>query len=325
MGFVRVGGWLCVLAAAAASPAWAQSAQLADACRAGSFAVNPEARDRCLDVVTAVEVLQPEAGILVAGANPVLGSAGALGTRAGLPRFSLGGRINAVLAQVPNVFDDVASEGKTLRFVVPLPQADLAVGVFSGVGLLPGVRGVGALDLLLSASVLPPVDELRDAKVAWGIGGRLGLLNESFARPGASVALLYRDVSRVQAGRLDDGDQAEFGTDLRVLSLRVTAGKSFLAIGVTAGVGWDRYRSDVDLRFVNPVTGAVETVFTRESPGTLETERWSGFGEFRLTFTVVSLVAQLGVLGRDARLLTDGATRVTSGGLFGGAGVRVQL
>jgi hypothetical protein len=169
------------------------------------------------------------------------------------------------------------------------------------------------------------VDELRDAGVAWGIGGRLGLLQESFALPGASVAWLYRTVGRVQVGRLDDGDQAEFGTDLRVVSVRAAAGKSFLTIGVTAGVGWDRYRSDVDLRFVNPVTGSVETVFTRESPGTLKTERWSGFGEFRFTVTVVSLVAQLGYLERDARTLTDGVTRVSSGGLFGGAGARFQL
>jgi hypothetical protein len=313
------------VAALALAPGQARAVQLADACET-QFAGLPEARDRCLDVAAAVELLHPEAGILLAGANPVLGTASPLGTRAGLPRFAVGGRVNVVGVELPDVFEPSAGGGERLDFVVPLAHVDVAAGLYSGVSLLPGVRGFGALDVLVSASVIPAVSEIEETKVSWGIGGRFGLLEESFVLPGASVAVVYRDVPRLPVGSFDDGDEAEFGSDLRVWSVRVAASKSLLAFGVTAGVGWDRYRSDVDFRFLDPLLPTTtRTVFSRDDPALLDAERYSAFIEGRLTFTVVHLVAQVGLQEHDARTLSDGATRLESGGLFGGAGVRFGL
>ncbi|MGH7545599.1 MAG: hypothetical protein ACREKI_05390, partial [Gemmatimonadota bacterium] len=302
-----------------------RAVQLADACES-QFGATPETRDRCLDVVAAVELLQPEAGILLAGANPVLGTASPLGTRGGLPRFAVGGRIHFVGAEVPDVFTSSTATGEPLHFFVPFPQADVAVGLYNGVSLLPGVRGFGALDAVVSASLIPAVEEIEETKVVWGLGGRFGLMEETFVLPGASIAVVYKDVERLQVGSLDEGDRAEFGADLRVLSVRAAASKTLLTLGVTGGVGWDRYRSDIDFRFDDPILpGTTRTVFSEEDPAPLESERWSAFIEMRWTLTVMSLVGQLGIQEHDARTLSDGATGVESGGLFGGIGLRLGL
>lgn len=311
------------IAATCLVSARARAAQLADACE--QFGATPETRDRCLDVVAAVELLQPEAGILIAGANPVLGTASPLGTRGGLPRFAVGARIHVVGAEVPDVFT-ASSGAEPLRFLVPLPQADVAVGLYNGVSLLPGVRGFGAFDAVVSASVIPAVREIEQARVVWGLGGRFGILEETFALPGASIAVVYKDVERLQVGSLDDGDDAEFGSDLRVLSVRAAASKTFLVLGVTGGVGWDRYSSDIDFRFEDPLLpGMTRSVFSQDDPASLESERWSTFVELRWTMTVLSLVGQLGVQEHAARTLSDGTTGVESGGLFGGIGLRLGL
>lgn len=322
---MRAGGFTAILLGALVAPAAAQSPQLAEACE--SFSTLPEAHERCLDVAATIELFQPETGILLAGANPVLGTAAPLGTRAGVPRISLGGRINVVFIDVPDVFEPFGSTAqKSLELVVPLPQAELGLGLFSGFSLAPSVGGFGALDFLASVSLIPAVGDLQGTKLAWGVGGRLGILDESFLLPGVSVSLLHRDLGRIEVGSLNQGDEAEFATDLRVLSVRAAASKTLLAVGVAAGVGWDRYRSDIEFRFVNPASpGSVETVFARDAPGELETGRWSLFGEFRVTFTVVHLVGQAGFQERGTLLLGDGATDATSGGIFGGVGVRLGL
>lgn len=322
---MRSGLALSIAAAACVVPVHAGAAQLRDACES-QFGTAPEARDRCLDVVAAVELLQPEAGILLAGANPVLGTASPLGTRGGLPRFAVGARLHFAGAKIPDVFTPSAASGESRTFFVPFPQADVAVGLYNGLSVLPGVRGFGALDAVASVSVIPAVQLIQETKVVWGLGGRFGILEETFALPGASISVVYKDVERVQLGDLDAGDEADFGADLRVLSLRAAASKTLLVLGVTGGVGWDRYRSDIDFRFEDPVLpGTTRTVFSQDDPASLESERWSAFVELRWTMTVVSLVGQLGLQEHDARTLSDGSGRMESGGLFGGIGIRLGL
>ncbi|MBI4512503.1 MAG: hypothetical protein HY702_00195 [Gemmatimonadetes bacterium] len=319
----RASAWTLILICVP-SVAAGQEPRLARACE--PF-IPGDVRNRCLDVAATVELLQPEAGMLLAGANPVLGTASPLGTRAGLPRFSLGARVGVVFVDLPDVFE-VAGPGvpEEMEFVVPLPQADLAVGLFSGFSLTPSVGGLGALDFLASATVLPAVEQLEETKIAWGFGGRVGIFRESFVLPGASVSVMHKRLGRLAVGDIADGDEAEFGTDLRVLSLRGAVSKSFLIFGLTVGAGWDRYRSDIDFRFVSPVPpNEVQTVFSQDAPGELETDRRSLFGEFRLTFAVLSLVAQAGLQQREELVLSDGTTRMESGGFFAGAGLRVGI
>ena len=60
----------------------------------------------CRDVVVSVQILQPELGMVLAGGNPVLGTASPVGTKFRLmPRFNIGGRISVGRAEIPDVLD----------------------------------------------------------------------------------------------------------------------------------------------------------------------------------------------------------------------------
>ncbi|HEX8431419.1 MAG TPA: hypothetical protein VF625_09035, partial [Longimicrobium sp.] len=273
-----------------------------------------EVRNRCAAVAQAVDAAQPQLGILMAGGNPTLGTASTGGVRLGiLPRVSAGARVNVVFARLPDIREESSSSSGYVpeKFSVPAPAigANVSVGVFPGISVAPLIGGVGAVDLLGSVTVLPlslaGVDGLENNAVSWGAGARVGLLRESFVTPGASVSLMYRKMGEVKFGDVcggdrdtcADGDVGEIAFGLSNWSARGAVSKRFLGLGLTAGVGYDRFNTDADLAFRAPSPPSQgfggESVYGFRDVA-VDNSRWSAFLNGSFTLLVASLVGEAG-------------------------------
>lgn len=272
------------------------------------------AREQCAIVAQAVDAAQPQLGILMAGGNPTLGTASTGGVRLGLiPRVSLTGRINVVGARLPDIRQD--ADGETEQFTLPAPAvgANVSIGLTQGFSVAPMIGGFGAIDLLGSVSVLPLSlleEDFGDNAFSWGAGARLGLIRESFVTPGVSVSLMYRSLGDVSFGQVcegtevpisgnrsacsTDGDFGEIQFGLDNWSARAIISKRLLGLGLTAGVGYDKFETSADfaVRAPGPPTGT-EQVY-RFSDIAVDNDRWSAFINGSFTVLVASLVGEVG-------------------------------
>ncbi|HYW10954.1 MAG TPA: hypothetical protein VE871_03330 [Longimicrobium sp.] len=286
--------------------------------------VPAQARDECAIVAQAVDAAQPQLGILMAGGNPILGTASTGGVRLGLiPRVSFTGRVNVVAARLPDIRE--LEGGEAQEFAVPAPAvgANVSVGVTQGFSLAPMIGGFGAIDLLGSVSVLPLslLDDFGDNAFSWGAGARVGLIRESFVTPGVSVSLMYRDLGDVTFGEVCEGtetpsplapadpnrracasggDFGEIDFGLSNWSGRAAVSKRLLGLGLTAGVGYDKFDTDANFAFGTPVVAGAREIY-RFNDVAVDNDRWSAFLDASFTVLVASLVAEVGWMqGADA-------------------------
>ncbi|HEX2092513.1 MAG TPA: hypothetical protein VHG28_08940 [Longimicrobiaceae bacterium] len=359
---------LGVLAAAvglSAMPVLAQEEGLAAPCN-DPRVPSPE-RGNCIIVAQAVESAQPQLGILLAGGNPTLGTASTGGIRLGvLPRVSATAKANLVFIRLPDILaESSGSAVQRLNDVAGIPAPALSgtvsVGVYPGVSLAPTVGGFGAVDLLGSATWLPlstfDVEGFSDGSVpefAYGLGARVGILRESFTMPGISVSLMYRSLGRlaygnvceqtglggvteerngyvVQAGLCQGGgDPGEFEVDLTDWSARGAVSKRLLGVGVTAGVGYDRFGSDVGfgLRTACPVAES-PGCFARFRGMELDNDRWSGFVDGSFSLLLATVAVEVGWLQGEEPLpsFRNLASEFDpkDGTFFGSIGLRLAL
>lgn len=327
--------------------------------------VPASARDFCLSVAQAVESAQPQVGILIAGGNPTIGTASTGGLRLGvLPRVSASANLNVVFVRIPDILAEQAgSAAQRLNDAVGIPAPALSgtvsVGVFPGVSLLPTVGGVGAVDLLGTASWLPlsaagsGFEAGRD-NLAYGGGVRVGLLRESFLTPGISVSLMHRRLGTVQYGNVCEGagvgqagsadgyefetgscpgggDPGEFALDLSDWSGRAAIGKRLLGLGLTGGIGYDRFASNVDFGFRAP-SGALPGragYYARATDIELDNSRWSAFVDASFTLLIATIGAEAGWLqgSEPIRGFDLGGNEFDPGDgtFFGSLGVRLAL
>jgi hypothetical protein len=331
-----------ILAAAPVAAQEGLSAQCAGAPQAG--------QPTCYAVAQAAASLQPQIGIALAGGNPTLGTASTGGVHLGvLPRVSATLRVNAAFARIPDVLTPRDGSGAALgtrSLTIPTVNATASVGVFSGVSVAPTVGGVGALDLLVSASVVPlglSKGFENSATVTVGVGGRVGLLRESFTLPGVSASVMYRRLPSVDLGDVCPGGTTGAGSlevcpggghageahfDFGDLSTRLAVSKRLLAIGFAAGVGYDRFSGDLTYayRSDDPVTGVASV---RRGAGTLKSGRTSAFANASLNLLVASATVEAGWMrGGDP---ISGYTSAASdydpkkGTPFASLGVRIGL
>jgi hypothetical protein len=274
-----------------ARPAAAQQGGLASEC-VGAVVL---AQDVCQKSADIFNLVAPQLGPGIAGGNAVFGGEGALG-RTGA--WSIGVRANFVRGRLPRL-DGISLSGSgaestdfsTAEPYVPIPTADVAVGLFGGVPLVGGIR-LGALDALGSVSYVPDYDDANvsvratDRSVQFGYGARLGLVQESTLIPGLAVTYLRRDLPRTElvgrvsatpGGPLDD-TLGVSGLRTETQAWRVVASKRLAMLGIAVGGGEDRYSSRASLRGV-----------LNEGPIHLET---TGF-EFRQSLTRTSYFADL--------------------------------
>ena len=332
----------------AAAPAAAQDG-LETRCAAIGQA---QAREVCSTVAQAVESAQPQLGILLAGGNPTLGTASTGGVRLGvLPRVSGGLRINAVQVKVPNILEEDAGVEDDRSFFAPALGANVSIGLSPGMSLAPTIGGFGANDLLGSATWIPTnlvdVEGIEDGSenISWGAGVRVGIIRESFLTPGVSVSAMYRRLGTFRygdvcpAGQVDaggvvtctgSGDEGEFAFDLTNWSGRAAVSKRLLGLGLTAGVGYDRFTSDGEFAFRGEPIGVV--------PGTrriyrfedleVESDRWSAFLDGSFTLLLATLTAEVGWMQGDdpiAGFPSASDFDPKEGTFFGSLGLRLTL
>ncbi len=323
-------GTAALAAAALAFTPVRGAAQLVEQCASHSGGFEQVQR-YCNLVAQTVEISQPRLGLGLSGGDPVAGSASTLGMRLGSPRVAVGVRGTVVVTRIP----DIRTESAQGRLTFPLGSidADAAIGLYSGFSPAPTVGGVGSLDLLGSIGIIPvPNDQGFAARVpvTWGIGARLGLLRESFTAPGISVSAMYRSLGNVLYGDTAlQRQDAFFESDLRGVSLRAVAGKSLSFLSLTAGAGYDSWRSDVAFGAVATVAAPVSRFEVRIPATRLTTHRASVFADVGLNFVVLTLVGEVGWqagTSLPAVPLPQGATlSPRDGAVFGGLALRLTL
>ena len=313
----------------------------------------------CNTVATTLSSVQPAIGIGFSGGNPTLGMGGTLGTRFGfMPRVAVTARANAGLTELPDIFGDFSPDLDnpsdqiealpTTSVPVGALQADVAVGVFNGITLVPMLGGLGSIDLLGSVAFVPVIDELgiEEAIFSWGAGARVGILKGGLLAPGLSVSGMYRRLGEVQFGEIEDGDPGEFATDLSTLSLRTALSKGFLMFDFAVGAGYDKYSSSTDFNFlieyacdtaecaagkVDPTQPFTLSMEDGALAGDIETAAWNVFGNVGMSFLLFSVVGEVGYQKATDILSGDDLQRAVTeeeigeGKLFGSVGVRLTL
>jgi len=214
-------------------------------------------QDACQKALDLFQYLAPQLGTSITGGNATLGQGGNLG---GLGHFSVGLRVNAVQGSLPQIQDITLSTSgatntppiDTKTQIIPMPTADLAIGIFKGLPL--ALTNVGGVDLLVSAAYLPEFDgsgvsvKVPEGSLKLGYGARLGILQESLLVPGVSVSYLRRDLPTVNIAANSGGDSLYVkNLSLKTKAWRVVASKSLLLFGLAAGFGQDKYESSADV------------------------------------------------------------------------------
>lgn len=338
-----------------APPAAAQAFGPAAPCGRGDLPAG--ARETCLSVAQAVASVQPQLGILLAGGNPTLGSASTAGLRLGVaPGSGATGKVSFVPIRMPDVLEGL-QEQRTIP--APAVSGTLSLNLFRGTDLAPTVGGIGSVDLLGSVVWIPlrALDissfRLESSEFSYGLGARVGVLRESFTLPGASVSVMYRRFNEVGYGSVcrapvtgtggsgegyrfssgvcgGGGDPGEFLLDLTALSGRGVVGKQIGQLGLAAGVGLDRYESDLGIGFRAPegtLEGSLGYV-ARAADLDLVSERLSAFGNATFTTLVTTFALEVGWMeggeplpGYPAGNEFDPARGI----LFGSVGVRLSF
>jgi hypothetical protein len=259
--------------------------------------------DACHAVRQALHSAVPQVGIAVLGGSPLPGTASVAGVRLGfVPGLTLSLRANAAGIKLPDVRygqqNGVSNQAsKTLLYA----GADAAVALFQGFSS-GTASGIGALDLLLSAGVLPGNGGLRGSLPTYGAGVRVGLLRETFGTPGVSLTGAWRGTGQAEyGGACAGGGSCAAGTapalawHLHALSTRLVMGKRVARVGLSGGAGYDHY-SDGNAHFTASSGGALLERRERVGEG-----RWSAFAGLSWALPAGALTAEGGWMqGGDA-------------------------
>ena len=293
-------------------------------------------QDACQKALDLFAYLAPQLGTSIAGGNATLGQGGTLG---GLGHFLIDIRVNAVqgsIPQVDQVTPSVQGEQKT-QFetkdqIIPMPTADLAVGIFKGLPL--AITNVGGIDLLLSASYLPAFDasgvsvKVPNGSLKVGYGVRLGILQESLLTPGISVTYLRRDLPTVSITG-DNGSDTLAVNDLslKTKAWRVVASKSLLLFGLAVGGGQDTYESSADVQVAVAPKPPFTATYTRVSPASPITQnmtRTNYFADLSINLLILKLTGEIGQVsgGTINTFNTFSGKQAADSRIYGSVGAR---
>ena len=304
----------------------AAAAGQSDPCGPDSSAESP-----CVRAAAVLDAAYPQAGILAAGGNPVPGVESTRGITLGIiPRTTASLRVSVARQHLPSL----GTPGEETSSAATAVRLGTATQLFGGVSAGP-IGGLGAIDLLLDAALLPAAGQSRDAAAAFGAGARIGIVRETFGTPGVSLTAMYRHVGRQQYGHLcpvpdvacDDSDDVETAFATHDLSGRLTVGKRLGPIGVLGGVGVDRFSTSGG-RISYIVAPSSEPFRVNEEVDAHDT-RWSVFGNLSYGLIVGSLVAEAGYMsGGQSVLVFDGDVgqfEPGKGTPFGSLALRISL
>lgn len=279
------------------------------------------AQDACQQAYDLYQFMAPQLGLALAGGNANLGVGSTLG---GLGHFSIGVRGNVLqgsLPQVQNYTQNTSGAVKNNALsskdqYLPLPTADAAIGILSGIPL--GLTNVLGVDLLVSAAYVPTVTSgtvtlTPSQSFQFGYGVRVGILQESIVVPGLSVTYLKRDLPTTSiTGTSGSNTLSVANLKVNTTAWRVVASKSLLLFSFAAGGGMDTYDQSADVSAtVNGSFNGVPVSGNVTVPGTSQSlKRTNYFFDAALNLPLFKIVGEVGQ--------ASGGTVQTYNGFSGG-------
>lgn len=320
---------LVVASFALAALAAPLSAQTRNANCAGLTGPGGDACDKATDLWA---YMMPQLGTSLVGGSHTLGVGSTLG---GFGHFAIALRGNAVMGDLP----DVAGIGinatptsnaiGTSSQILGLPSVDLALGIFKGFPV--GVSRIGGIDLLSSLTYIPEIEDTDNGvtlrpdggSTKFGIGARVGLLEQSLIVPGVSFSYLVRDLPTLDfAATSPDADFAISDFSVKTTSWRLAAQKNFAVFQLGLGVGQDTYDSEA----------AISAVVTNPAPANVTTDvsqsltRTSYYGSIGFNLFLAKVVAEIGqVQGGTVATYNTFDEAADKSRLYGTVGIRISF
>jgi hypothetical protein len=263
--------------------------------------------DACQKVTDLFSFLSPQVGVALTGGNPMLGEGGTLG---GPGKYSFSVHATVVDGLVPSRSVSITTIGAAIpsefgaqRAPVPMPSADVAIGVFKGVPV--GLTNVGGIDLLLGATYVPdvnrdPVSISTDGSAfAFAYGVRVGILQESALVPGVSFSIRSRKLPTSNFVYTPGNDTLTVsGASIKSQSIRLVAAKRFRFIGLAAGFGRDKFDSKSEFAAVINEQAPVPRLSVTIPAAAQEVTRSNAFLNLSLGLPKAQLVAEMGYSGK---------------------------
>lgn len=336
-GRVLISFAVLVLAATSAGAQGVDTQQCPPGNVGGAFPDQTRAtQDACQKAIDLFQYMAPQLGTAISGGNATLGQGGTLG---GLGHFLIDVRVNAVQGSLPQI-DQVtpsvqgaqSTQFETKDQLIPMPTADLALGIFKGIPL--AITNVGGIDLLVSASYLPAFDgdgvsvKVPDGSLKVGYGVRLGILQESLLTPGISVTWLRRDLPTVGI-TADNGSDTLAVNDLslKTKAWRVVASKSLLLFGLAVGAGQDQYESSAEVRASvapQPPFTTTRTIAAPTNPISQKMTRTNYFADLSINLLILKLTGEIGQVsgGTVNTFNTFSGKQAADSRIYGSVGAR---
>jgi hypothetical protein len=290
--------------------------------------------DACEKVKDLFRYMNPQLGAMIAGGNATLGQGGTLG---GPGRFTVGLRANVLQASIPVIDEVPVNAGVAQRSVydtddqlVPMPVLDGAVGIFRG--FPAGATHVGGLDLLVNVAYLPEIEDngieitTPDGSWKFGLGARIGILEESLLMPGVSVSYLRRDLPTVSMTARSGDDQVTMNElQVETTAWRLVVSKSFLVFGLAAGIGRDDYDTNTEITYaVND--GLVVHTPSEPVPLAQDISRTNMFVDLSLNLALLKLMVEIGrVSGGDVATFNAIDPGADEAKIYGSLGLRLRI
>lgn len=267
-------------------------------------------QDACVKALDLFAFLAPQLSTGLTGGNAVSGE---YSTMRGGGHFSLGLRVNAIrgrlvdLDQVTaSINGAVASDFTTQETAIPVPTADVALGLVRGFPI--GGSYAFGVDVLANVSYIPEVNVADvsvtapngSVKLAYGV--RVGIVEESIVTPGIVVTYIKRDLPQLDIGGRSGADSLTISDFIaNTAAWRVVLGKSLGFVGLAVGAGQETYETSATV--AASVTRGAQN-YSSSVGAAQKLTRDNLFGSISLNFPFVRIVGEVGRTSRGNNIAT---------------------
>ncbi len=198
----------------------------------------------CRDGALALQAVHGGVGLLMTGGGALPASPSTAGRRLpGSPRIVVDLGATWSNFSHPELTYTTSASATEERSFLTGGRATVVVGIFDGFSPVTGVGGVFAVDAVATLRwVRVPTSPVGPGSaLGWGGGLRVGVFRESFSLPGLTLSAIHERAGTLRYGT-EDGPGAWVELEPVVTSFRAILGKDLWPAGLSAGIGWDRYR-----------------------------------------------------------------------------------
>ena len=239
----------------------------------------------CQSAVLAAQAMRGGIAFADAMGASLSGSSSTLGRRLGSsPRVSADLRFRLARFNMPDILAGGTGAAGANTVYAYAVKGSVAVGVIDGFSLMPTVGGILSLDLLASGGLvfLGESDGFGGNEGLLSVGGRLGILRESFTLPGVTVSAMRSFGQHVDWADATDSQQID--ADISTTSVRAIVGKDFFTLAVLAGMGGDWDRGELGVQVPDPSMPGGQGIAAMEDLTTRRTVYFAGVSITRLIY-----------------------------------------